>query len=190
MKSPLRARPWLALWLALLAAPALAGLLDRFSASAPERILEADQAFQLTLSALDPATLEARWIIAPGYYLYRDKFRLSVPDAPGVTITALEIPAGEPKDDPYFGRQAVFHTEAVIIARLQRESFSAQTVQVTANYQGCAEVGVCYPPLSRTVRVTLPTDAQRPLGEGSRVRVAPPNAATAGKRGHGGNRTQ
>lgn len=180
MKSPLRARPWLALWLALLAAPALAGLLDRFSASAPERILEADQAFQLTLSALDPATLEARWIIAPGYYLYRDKFRLSVPDAPGVTITALEIPAGEPKDDPYFGRQAVFHTEAVIIARLQRESFSAQTVQVTANYQGCAEVGVCYPPLSRTVRVTLPTDAQRPLGEGSRVRVAPPNAATAG----------
>ena len=194
MKSPLRAWPWLALWLALLATPVMAGLFDRFGDSTSERILEADQAFQLTLNVLDPVTLEARWTIAPGYYLYRDKFRLNVPDAPGISITALEIPAGESKEDPYFGRQAVFHHEAAIIARLHRESFSAQTVRLKADYQGCAEIGVCYPPLSQTVSVALPAysprlpgeeaavrtdNSPRPLGEGLGVRAETPYAAVA-----------
>jgi hypothetical protein len=50
--------------------------------------------FKLIVNVLDPLTLEARWTIAPGYYLYRDKFQLSVLDAPGVSITSLDsIPA-------------------------------------------------------------------------------------------------
>lgn len=157
MKRPLQAWWWLTLgWTLLIAMPAAGGLFDRFGDASQQQILEADQAFQLTVSAVDSATLEARWTIAPGYYLYRDKFQLSLPDAQGVAITALELPPGEPKDDPYFGRQAVFHSETVIIARLRRESSSAQTVALKADYQGCAEIGVCYPPLSQTVRVELP----------------------------------
>jgi thiol:disulfide interchange protein DsbD len=171
MKHPLRARPWLALWLTLLAAPVMAGLFDRLGDSTSERILEADQAFQLTLAVLDPVTLEARWTIAPGYYLYRDKFRLSLPEAQGITIAALEIPAGESKEDPYFGRQAVFHHEAAIIARLKRESSSAQTVRLKADYQGCAEIGVCYPPLSQTVSVALPPDSSRPPGGSAEIKA-------------------
>ncbi|MCC8999867.1 MAG: protein-disulfide reductase DsbD, partial [Candidatus Contendobacter sp.] len=171
MKHPLRARPWLALWLTLLAVPVMAGLLDRLGDSTSERILEADQAFQLTLAVLDPVTLEARWTIAPGYYLYRDKFRLNLPEAQGITIAALEIPAGESKEDPYFGRQAVFHHEAAIIVRLKRESSSAQTVRLKADYQGCAEIGVCYPPLSQTVSVALPPDSSRPLGGRSEMKA-------------------
>ncbi|MFO1424696.1 MAG: protein-disulfide reductase DsbD, partial [Candidatus Competibacteraceae bacterium] len=108
------------------------------------------------------STIEARWIIAPGYYLYRDKFRLSLLDPQGIAITGVEIPPGEPKDDPYFGQQQIFHGEAVVIARLQRESPSAQTARIKVNYQGCAEIGVCYPPLSQTVSVTLPAIALRP----------------------------
>ncbi len=161
-----RAWPWLALLLALLAGPVAGGLLDRFGGSSQDRILEADQAFQLTVSAPDPLTIEARWIIAPGYYLYRDKFRLSLLDAAGITITGTEIPAGEPKDDPYFGRQQVFHGEAVVVARLHRETSGAQTARLQADYQGCAEIGVCYPPLSQTVSVTLPaTSTLPPAGE-------------------------
>jgi thiol:disulfide interchange protein DsbD len=173
MRQPRRAWPWLALPWALLAGSATAGLFDRFGGSSQERILEADQAFALTVSAPDPATLEARWIIAPGYYLYRDKFRLSLPDARGIAIAGMEIPPGEPKDDPYFGPQQVFHGEAVVVARLRREPSGAQTVQLKADYQGCAEIGVCYPPLSQTVSVALPavTSPPNPLSMGT---VAPP----------------
>jgi thiol:disulfide interchange protein DsbD len=156
----MRQRRWvgfgLILLLALLAGPATAGLFDRFGGASQERILDADQAFQLTVSAVDPVTLEARWIIAPGYYLYRDKFKLILADGGETTISRIDIPPGEPKEDPYFGRQAVFHHEAVLVAHLRREPGGAQTLRIKADYQGCAEVGVCYPPLSQTVTVALP----------------------------------
>lgn len=173
MRQPRRAWPWLALLLALLAGPVAGGLFDRFGSSSQDRILEADQAFQLAASALDPSTIEVRWIIAPGYYLYRDKFRLSLSDTRDIAITGIEIPPGELKDDPYFGPQQIFHGEAVVIARLQREPSGAQTVQLKIDYQGCAEIGVCYPPLNQTVTVSLPAVASPP-NPLSRVTVAPP----------------
>ncbi len=163
----------LALFLALLlAGPAANGFLDRFGGSSQERILEADQAFQLTATALDPSIVEARWLIAPGYYLYRDKFRLELLDAQGIAIAATEIPPGEFKDDPFFGPQQVFHGEATATVRLRRESTDAQTVRVKIDYQGCAEIGVCYPPLSQTLAVALPALASPPAprsmnGEGA-----------------------
>ena len=163
----------LALFLALLlAGPAANGFLDRFGGSSQERILEADQAFQLTATALDPSIVEARWLIAPGYYLYRDKFRLELLDAQGIAIAATEIPPGEFKDDPFFGPQQVFHGEATATVRLRRESTDAQTVRVKIDYQGCAEIGVCYPPLSQILAVALPALTSPPAprsmnGEGA-----------------------
>ena len=159
---------WFWFWLALLAtgfagsAAAAAGLFDRFSNSDEQRILEADQAFRLTINAIDPLTLEARWVIEPGYYLYRDKFQLALIDGQGVTIASVGIPAGELKDDPYFGPQQVFHDEALIIAHLQRTTDSAGAIEVKADYQGCAEVGVCYPPLTQTMAISLPANPPRP----------------------------
>jgi thioredoxin:protein disulfide reductase len=146
----------------LLAGPAANGFLDRFGGSSQDRILEADQAFQLTAIAVDPTTLEARWIIAPGYYLYRDKIEIELLDAEGVTLAAPDLPPGDFKDDPFFGPQQVFHGEATATTRLRRESTAAQTVRVKIDYQGCAEIGVCYPPLSQTVAVVLPAMTSPP----------------------------
>ena len=142
--------------LALLAEPVAAGLFNRFGGSSQERVLDADEAFQLVVDVLNPSTVEAHWTIAPGYYLYRSKFRLKLVENEKANITALDIPVGEPKDDPYLGQQEVFHREATLVAHLHRDSLSEQTVQIRADYQGCAEVGVCYPPLSQTVAIVLP----------------------------------
>lgn len=149
-------RLWMALLLALLAGSASGGLFDRFGGASRERILAADQAFQVLVDASDAMSLEARWNIASGYYLYRDKLQLSLLDPKGVSIKTLEIPPGETKDDPYFGPQQVFHNQLAIRARLDREILEPQSVQVRVDYQGCAEVGVCYPPLQRIMTVALP----------------------------------
>lgn len=170
---------WLGLaLLALLAGPAAGGLFDRFGDASQERILNADQAFQVAIHAVDALSIEARWLIAPGYYLYRNKFQLSVLEPSGIQIASFDLPAGEPKDDPYFGRQAVFHQEAVIRAVLKRDTSAAQAVRIKADYQGCAEVGVCYPPLTQTATVTLaalPTDSpeRSPPAEKSTETPAP-----------------
>jgi thiol:disulfide interchange protein DsbD len=181
MKRDVRAWLWLTLLAALLAGPAAGGLLDRLGSPPQERILEADQAFRLTINALDPLTLQARWIIEPGYYLYRDKFRLELVDTSGIAIAGVEMPAGELKDDPYFGPQQVFHGEAVMTARLQRTADSAGVVEVKADYQGCAEVGVCYPPLSQTVAVALPAHSPDPTAESAGSVTSPrPTIESAG----------
>lgn len=146
----------LALLFTLLAEPASGGLFDRFGGVSRERVLAADEAFQVLIDAPNGANLEARWTIASGYYLYRDKLQLSLLDAKGVSVKTLEIPPGEMKDDPYFGRQQVFHKQLAIRARLDREAAEPQTVQVRVDYQGCAEIGVCYPPLHRIMTVALP----------------------------------
>jgi len=167
---------WPALLLTLLAGPAAGGLFDRFGGASEERILDADQAFQLTISAPDPLTIQAHWTIASGYYLYRNKFQLELVDAQGIAIDSTEIPPGELKDDPYFGPQQVFHDEAQVTARLQRDSSSAGEVQVKVSYQGCAEIGVCYPPLQQTVVVALPA-ITTPLTPNERA--APPKQTSA-----------
>ncbi len=167
---------WFWLLLLLAAGPATAGLFDRFGDAGQQKILDADQAFQIIVNPVDPLTLEARWTIAPGYYLYRDKFRLSLVDAPGVSIANVEIPSGEAKDDPNFGPQQVFHQAAVITVRLNREVSGETEARVKMDYQGCAEIGVCYPPLSQTLPVALPAYSPGLLaGEGSGVRGEPPS---------------
>ncbi|HRC73827.1 MAG TPA: protein-disulfide reductase DsbD [Candidatus Competibacter sp.] len=183
MSYPRPAGLWLALLLALLSGSAAGGLFDRFGGASRERVLAADQAFQLTANTLDATSVELRWAIAPGYYLYRDKFQFSVLDAPSITISALETPAGEPKEDPYFGRQEVFHSGATMVARLRRDSANAQTVRIKADYQGCAEIGVCYPPLSQIVTVNLPAwrpdPTTGPLATEARVDPAAASAKEA-----------
>ncbi|MFZ1493924.1 MAG: protein-disulfide reductase DsbD [Candidatus Competibacter denitrificans] len=146
----------LAVLLALLTEPATGGLFDRFGSASRARILDAEQAFQVAINSLDAATLEVRWTIAPGYYLYRDKFQIQIVDNADISIAELDIPAGQPKDDPYFGQQQVFHDEATLIARLRRNSPHEKTLQLKTGYQGCAEIGVCYPPLTQTITITLP----------------------------------
>ena len=42
------------------------------------KLLPPEQAFRLSARALDPATIEARFDVADGYYLYRDKLRFTI----------------------------------------------------------------------------------------------------------------
>lgn len=182
MKCSRRSWAWLAVLFALLAGPATSGWFDRFGGSSRERILDADQAFQLVVNVLNPSTVEARWTIAPGYYLYRNKFQLKLVEPEGVAITEIDISPGEPKDDPYFGRQEVFHNEAAIRVRLRRDWASAQTVRIEADYQGCAELGVCYPPLSQTVAVALPELPATPATATSSATATPSLLSPTGAR--------
>lgn len=178
-----RAGWYLVLLVALLPGWATGGLFDRPSdAVQGPRVLPAEQAFRLTATASDPYTLKVQWRIEPGYYLYRDKFQLELVDAQGITLASTEIPAGELKDDPYFGPQPVFHEQVLITARLQRSLESSSAVEIKVHHQGCAEAGVCYPPLSQTVAVALPAPTLQPVEPPSGPTSAlpqPANQATA-----------
>ncbi|MBW8055116.1 MAG: thiol:disulfide interchange protein, partial [Nitrospira sp.] len=65
-------------------------------------LLEPDQAFSLSTRVIDAQTLEARWSIAQGYYMYRDKFRFEPMDD-SLSLAAAVLPKGKEKTDPFFG---------------------------------------------------------------------------------------
>jgi len=111
------------------------------------------------------------WQIAPGTYLYRDKVKAAI-EGGGATLLPLELPAPKIKHDTIrpdgeIGDVAVYAEDFEILARLQRSDAAAREVTLVADYQGCAERGICYPPQKTKVKLQLPA-----LGTG--IAAAPP----------------
>lgn len=106
----------------------------------PAAPLDVDEAFALSV-AKDGETLELRWTIAPGYYLYRDNVRVTQ----GADDLPVTISKGVAKEDPGFGTVEVIFDEAV--AMLTPETGEPLRV----NYQGCQDGGICYRPEARMI---------------------------------------
>ena len=164
-------------------APALAELLElgrsiEIDASGEDEFLDPDAAFVLSATAAGPDTIEARWIIAEGYYLYRDKFRFRAADGSGAALGEAGFPKGKIKDDEYFGPMEVYYDSVAALVPVDRAGAAAIDVDVT--YQGCAEAGLCYPPITKTVSLLLPA-ARADTGR-SAAPVAPglPDAEAVG----------
>lgn len=152
-------RVLVALWLIVMAsgvsaAPsdsALSGFFDRFAPS--QSLLPAERAFQFSARLLSHSTIEATWRIAPGYYLYREKFEFGLQGAGHPTITARDLPHGLPHEDPEFGTVEIFRDDLVLTIPLTGSLKPDQVVEFKASFQGCADRGVCYPPMTQMVRL-------------------------------------
>lgn len=119
-------------------------------------LLPAEQAFQFLAEVKDAKTVAVSWHIADGYYLYREKFKFELENSPGVTLGEIEPPHGDPKEDEAFGRVEVFHGQVAFDLPLLRDSAAPATIHLKARFQGCADRGVCYPPMKQTVTLELP----------------------------------
>ena len=131
-------------------------------AHATQNLLPPDVAFKPTARALDGQTIEVRFEIAKGYYLYRDNFRFSA-EPTSVQLGVPVLPKGKDKDDPTFGKVQVFYKEAVIRLPVERNSSGTLPLTLNLTSQGCADVGVCYPPQKQTVSLELPDPASSPI---------------------------
>lgn len=138
-----------------------------FSAQAADsEPLEPEQAFRFAARAADAHTLEVRFQIADGYYLYREKFKF-VAEPAGFTLGEPQIPPGKVKQDEFFGKVETYRNEVVIRIPLTRTTGSAAQLTLKATAQGCADLGICYPPFTQTAKIKLPAlpeEAATPVG--------------------------
>ena len=141
----------MALLLVLSAGPASA--LDGIGGLEQE-LLEPDQAFAISVSVVDDATLQVHWDIADGYYMYRDRMRFST-ESPGVELGEPQLPPGKIKDDEFFGQIATFRKQVTITIPVSRTAEGPKTIQLKAVSQGCADIGVCYPPHTQLATLQL-----------------------------------
>lgn len=168
--------------LALLCGFASAGVLDKLEElgspiklESAREFLPADEAFRLTAEVNAAGEPVVRFEIEPGYYLYRDKLALSA-TTPGVAFAAADWPAGEWKEDPEFGRVEVYKHALSVALPLKASSAAAQFIEAQIKYQGCAEDGICYPPMKKTLGFQLTDGA---AANTTRAAGAAPGQATS-----------
>ncbi|MDH4312949.1 MAG: protein-disulfide reductase DsbD [Gammaproteobacteria bacterium] len=127
--------------------------------------LPADQAFVFSTESTSRDRVRLRWDIADDYYLYRDKVTVKT-TATDVQLGDVSIPGGEQKHDEYFGEQVVFHDQ--MLADLPVVAAAGVTeVPLVITYQGCADAGLCYPPIKKTVVVNLASTAVAAAADGA-----------------------
>jgi len=119
-----------------------------------DEFLDPDVAFRLGASADGPDRIRLTWEIAPDYYLYRNK--LDVKTGSAASLGRLVLPAGEVHSDEYFGEQEIYRGELVATVPVARAGGDAMALALDVTYQGCADAGLCYPPITRTLSVDLP----------------------------------
>jgi thiol:disulfide interchange protein DsbD len=146
----LRQRQSVARFFLLLAIALVGHAAWRPALAAEDNFLEPEKAFQFSARPLDAKTVEVTFDIAPGYYLYRDQFRFA---ATGATLGAAAIPPGKVKFDETFQKNVETYRDTVKIA-VPVQSAAAPFRFVTTS-QGCADAGLCYPPMESAAIVSL-----------------------------------
>ncbi len=115
------------------------------------------EAFKLETIAMDELTLSARFTMSPHVYLYQDKVKFTSLTK-GITIEEVTFPKSENKNDPHFGDVAVFYKQIEVDVKIARAENSSTDLQLQAEFQGCVDEGICYPPISRIIEVNLPAN--------------------------------
>ena len=130
-------------------------LLEGFGLSGEDDILDVDDAFQLTTENTANSFI-ARWVIAEGHYLYRDKMQIIVDDE-AVKPGSLQLPTGDAKDDPIFNKRLfVYHYNTEVILPFNYLHDGDKNTVFKVKYQGCSDIsGICYPPQTREFTVKL-----------------------------------
>ena len=118
-------------------------------ARAQQDFLDPAVAFKFEARMADPQTAEITYVIAPAYYMYRERFAFKASGA-GVTLGEPQIPQGKVKYDPTFEKDLETHTGTLTI-RIPVEGTGPFTL--TATSQGCADAGLCYPPQEHSVNL-------------------------------------
>ena len=125
-----------------------------------EELLPPEQAFALS-ARMQGDTLIAEYKIAPGYYMYRERFDFQIDssDAPA-SFDVAQIPDGKIKNDEFFGKMETYRNSVTIKLPILYAGAAASRLQVKAVSQGCADIGVCYPPLKQALAVDVGSTAQ------------------------------
>ncbi|MES9812093.1 MAG: protein-disulfide reductase DsbD [Candidatus Thiodiazotropha sp.] len=144
-------------------------------------LLDPEEAYKLSVTVEDGTHLRLYWSIAEGTYLYHDKVTLSSGENQGIALGQFTLPDPEIKQDTVrpdgtIGEVAVYHDEIDLILPLVRSSAEETEITLNVGYQGCAEIGVCYPPINKQFTLTLPAISEAEANETVSPTGTPPAA--------------
>jgi len=126
-----------------------------------DEIPAVEHAFRFQSEVVAPDLVQLTWDIAPGTYLYADLIELVLDGSPEVALGAIERPAGTLKHDSVLpdgsiGDVRIYQGRLDLTVPLRRATTAPTDMTLVVKYQGCAEIGICYPPQTQRLALSLP----------------------------------
>ena len=135
------------LWAGILSVLGLVGI-------AHARLLPPSQAFRFTAALASQHRIDVRWVVAPGYHLYRSDVHVEIGPAP-VTLGPYQLPKGQMLTLPGLGSIPVFFKSVALTLHYHLQHAVPTRLFVISRYQGCTNSGTCYPQITTTVALPL-----------------------------------
>ncbi|MFM0044746.1 protein-disulfide reductase DsbD [Paraburkholderia sediminicola] len=127
-----------------------------------------DPAVAFKFSATEkPGEVDVTYKIADGYYMYRERFAFATRNGTA-TIGEAQLPAGHVKFDQTFNKNVETYRNELTIRIPVKQASGPFDLAVTS--QGCADAGICYPPMERVYRVS--GEALQPAGSAAAAAAA------------------
>ncbi|NND65050.1 MAG: protein-disulfide reductase DsbD [Gammaproteobacteria bacterium] len=123
------------------------------NAQSNQNILPPEKAFEYEVTVSN-RVLIVDWTIQPGYYLYRNKLKFSTL-SPGVKLGTPDLPTGESHSDKFFGASEIYRDTVTARVPIIIEDESVSSLLLFVDWQGCADIGFCYPPTTWESQVSL-----------------------------------
>ena len=114
-----------------------------------EQPLRPEDAFRYDVSSAN-GELIVNWTLEPGYYLYQQELRFEADGA--IELGTPALPPGKLYNDEFFGERTIYRDAFTV--RIPYTGAGGD-VTVALRSQGCADLGICYPPQNWTRDVTV-----------------------------------
>jgi thiol:disulfide interchange protein DsbD len=102
---------------------------------------------------VDPNSFSINWQIKPGYFLYKDRIKLTEQSEKISTVGDISFPKASNRIDPQGHSYDIYRNSLVLQVPILNEK-PGETL-INLHYQGCSDDGFCYPPVNESIRLTV-----------------------------------
>ena len=133
--------------------------------AAPE-FLPPEKAFQAEATwAVNTNDIELEIFPAKGYYIYQESLRFKMGSRPSkLGLVKAPLPAGVEKYDETFQKKMQVYKQAFLLT-LDKKAEAGKPLYLELELQGCAEAGICYPPMTLKFLLAGPGVKAGPIPE-------------------------
>lgn len=129
-------------------------MINVFHLSHAKEFLKPEDAFLIS-AQLTSQELKVNFSAQPGYYMYQESMVIqTVEQSNGKEIQATNRPQAHEKFDENFQKVVRTYTGEVTYTYALKDLPKAIPLHLAVQVQGCAEKGICYPPMTRYVQLT------------------------------------
>lgn len=94
-----------------------------------------------------------KWHIKSGFFLYKDRIKITQPDKSNFTVANFILPKAQQKIDSQGRTLNIYRNELLLNVDVLGHEPGEDII--TVHFQGCADDGFCYPPQTEQIKLTI-----------------------------------